>query len=152
MYQKTCIPNNADGSAAAPVHITLGNGGQWLSTQYNPYQPEWLQVRQPCASATLAWWPQHRHGGCCAWAQPSAAVPLQTAGTGCASFVLPCLQVHQQLTLLVDMQALAIEHGYMQVRAPPDCIAGCCDPDDAKSAHDCSHTAIMCIVADELLI
>ena len=33
MYQRTCIPNNADGSAAAPVHITLGNGGQWLTTQ-----------------------------------------------------------------------------------------------------------------------
>lgn len=44
MYQKQVIPNNADGSAAAPVHITLGNGGQWLSTQFNPYTPEWLAV------------------------------------------------------------------------------------------------------------
>ena len=26
-------PTTPDGSANAPVHITLGNGGQWLSTQ-----------------------------------------------------------------------------------------------------------------------
>ena len=29
VFQKTCVPPKADGSQKAPLHVILGNAGQW---------------------------------------------------------------------------------------------------------------------------
>ena len=38
------MPNAEDGSAAAPVHAVVGNGGQWLSYLVQPEAPAYTQV------------------------------------------------------------------------------------------------------------
>ncbi|KAK9800257.1 hypothetical protein WJX73_008466 [Symbiochloris irregularis] len=44
VFRKTCVPDAADGSAGAPVHAVIGNGGQWLSYLVQPEPPAYTDV------------------------------------------------------------------------------------------------------------
>lgn len=43
IFQKTCIGYNKDGSAAAPVHVTMGHAGYELSWVSNPKPPSYFE-------------------------------------------------------------------------------------------------------------
>ena len=45
VYNGTCQPNLADGSAGGPVHVVLGNAGFTLSYLPNPFLPPYWKVR-----------------------------------------------------------------------------------------------------------
>lgn len=44
VFRKTCVPDAEDGSAGAPVHVVIGNGGQWLSYLVQPEAPAYTDV------------------------------------------------------------------------------------------------------------
>lgn len=44
VFRKTCVPDEPDGSAGAPVHAVVGNGGQWLSLLVQPDPPSYMEV------------------------------------------------------------------------------------------------------------